>query len=97
MLHVGQQAVARQMATANAGAPQSSQFERALYGALCGYLPAVLPVCTTWEDALWAYARCNVEARVTAQLQQRKPNASQVLGPKVVPTVLSFEVCGSIC
>lgn len=38
-------------------------YERALYGVLTGYLPAVLPVCRTWEDHLWARLTCRIEAR----------------------------------
>jgi nuclear pore complex protein Nup107 len=41
-------------------------YERALYGLLTGYLPAVLPVCRTWEDHLWARLTCRIESRSVA-------------------------------
>lgn len=33
-------------------------YEAALYGALCGNLDRMLPVCTSWDAACWAYFRC---------------------------------------
>lgn len=40
------------------------EYERALYGALCGDISSVLPVCETWQDQLWAYFNALVQARV---------------------------------
>ena len=34
-----------------------SQHERAVYAALCGNLKQLQPVCTGWEDLVWAGAR----------------------------------------
>lgn len=36
--------------------PALSQYEKATYGALSGQLSAILPVCPSWEDRLWAYS-----------------------------------------
>ena len=33
--------------------------ERAVYAALSGNLKAVLPVCTSWMDYVWAYFKVN--------------------------------------
>jgi nuclear pore complex protein Nup107 len=45
------------------------QYERALYGALCGDLTSVLPVCRTWEDVLWAYYNAMTQSQVEAHLR----------------------------
>ena len=34
---------------------QVDRMERAIYGAICGDLDSVTPVCGTWEDLLWAH------------------------------------------
>jgi nuclear pore complex protein Nup107 len=38
-----------------ANEPSFGNYERAVYAALCGNSTNVLPVCSTWEDRLWAY------------------------------------------
>lgn len=43
-------------------------YERALYGTLTGYLPAVLPVCRSWEDHVWAHINARIEARIDRRL-----------------------------
>ncbi|KAK4051974.1 Nucleoporin nup84 [Microbotryomycetes sp. JL221] len=43
-------------------------FERALYGAISGDLDSVLPVCTTWEDIVWAHVNSLFEANVETGL-----------------------------
>lgn len=35
--------------------PNLSNYERAVYGYLCGHIDSVLPVCNRWEDFIWAY------------------------------------------
>ncbi|ROT76853.1 hypothetical protein C7M84_004545 [Penaeus vannamei] len=45
------------------------QYERAIYGALCGHLQAVLGVCHEWQDVLWAYSRTMVDQWVEEQLR----------------------------
>lgn len=54
-----------QLLMSGAGARQTRMplYERALYGTLTGYLPAVLPVCRTWEDHIWARINARIEAR----------------------------------
>ncbi len=34
--------------------PALADYERAVYGALCGNLTAMVGVCHSWEDHLWA-------------------------------------------
>ena len=34
---------------------QVNRYERAVYGAVCGDLDSVIPVCQNWEDQLWAH------------------------------------------
>ncbi|GAA5832428.1 hypothetical protein JCM11251_006451 [Rhodosporidiobolus azoricus] len=43
-------------------------YERALYGALSGDTTSVLPVCTTWEDVVWAHLNSLFEAHIEAGL-----------------------------
>ncbi len=38
-----------------------SQHEKAIYGALSGQLSAILPVCSSWEDKLWAHCIASAE------------------------------------
>lgn len=45
----------RKMCFQLARQPQVDRYERAVYGAICGDLDSVLPVCQTWEDQLWAH------------------------------------------
>lgn len=45
------------------------EYERAIYGALCGHLDAVLNVCKAWEDVLWAYTKTLVDQWVEEQLR----------------------------
>ncbi|KAL7410578.1 nuclear pore protein 84/107 [Mrakia frigida] len=45
-------------------------YERALYGTLTGYLPAVLPVCRSWEDHVWAHINARIEARIDRRLSE---------------------------
>ena len=35
--------------------------QAAVYGALCGHVAQVLPVCRGWEDTAWAFLRCWLE------------------------------------
>ncbi|GAA5852447.1 hypothetical protein JCM8547_006786 [Rhodosporidiobolus lusitaniae] len=43
-------------------------YERALYGALSGDVASVLPVCTTWEDIVWAHLNALFESHIEAGL-----------------------------
>lgn len=44
-------------------------FERAMYGALCGDVSSVLPVCPLWEDRLWANFNAMNQSKVEAFLK----------------------------
>ncbi|EFA09537.1 nuclear pore complex protein Nup107 [Tribolium castaneum] len=44
-------------------------YEKAAIGSLCGFLEGILPVCTTWEDHLWAYMRTMVDIRVESEIR----------------------------
>lgn len=46
-----------------------SIYERALFGALSGNVLAVLPVCSTWQDKLWAYFRSSIDCKIEVQLR----------------------------
>ncbi|KAF9571810.1 Nucleoporin nup84 [Mortierella alpina] len=48
----------------------ADQFERAVYGALCGDVESVIPVCSTWEDHAWARYNALVERMVEERLSQ---------------------------
>lgn len=51
-----------------ADSPHADRYERAVYGALCGHLDAVLAVCVDWEDRVWALFRQQVDVRVAQEL-----------------------------
>ncbi|GAA5880076.1 hypothetical protein JCM3774_003301 [Rhodotorula dairenensis] len=51
-----------------AGSPLLDKFEKALYGALSGDVPSVLPVCSTWEDVVWAHVNSLFESHIEAGL-----------------------------
>ncbi|XP_013392603.1 nuclear pore complex protein Nup107-like [Lingula anatina] len=44
-------------------------YEKATYAALSGNLKELLPACETWEDCLWAYFKCMVDARVEQEIR----------------------------
>lgn len=44
-------------------------YEKASVASFCGYLQALLPVCKTWEDALWAYMRVMIDIRVESEIR----------------------------
>ncbi|KAG0020851.1 Nucleoporin nup84 [Entomortierella chlamydospora] len=48
----------------------ADQYERAIYGALCGDIPSVLPVCSSWEDHAWVQYNALVEGMIEARLSQ---------------------------
>jgi len=47
-----------------------SQHERAVYAALCGNLSQLQPVCTSWEDLVWAGAKCAVDLMVETEIRE---------------------------
>ncbi|OAQ29773.1 nuclear pore protein 84/107 [Linnemannia elongata AG-77] len=48
----------------------AEQYERAIYGALCGDIPSVLPVCSSWEDHAWVRYNALVESMIENRLSQ---------------------------
>ncbi|KAG0379765.1 hypothetical protein BGX24_011787 [Mortierella sp. AD032] len=46
----------------------ADQYERAIYGALCGDIQSVLPVCSSWEDHAWVRYNALVESMVEDRL-----------------------------
>uniref|UniRef100_A0A8C5AXT6 Nuclear pore complex protein n=1 Tax=Gadus morhua TaxID=8049 RepID=A0A8C5AXT6_GADMO len=44
------------------------RYERAIYAALSGNLKALLPVCESWEDCVWAYFRVLVDSLVEQEV-----------------------------
>jgi len=45
------------------------KYERALYAALSGNLEALLPVCMSWMDFVWAYYKVMVDIRVEQDIR----------------------------
>lgn len=58
------------MLTQSCGRSQNTvdPYERALYGALSGDVTSVLPVCSSWEDVVWAHLNALFESHVEAGL-----------------------------
>ncbi|XP_043196075.1 nuclear pore complex protein Nup107-like [Amphibalanus amphitrite] len=54
------------------------EHERAVYGALCGNLDALLPVCSTWEDRVWAFFKVFVDSRVEADVRENSQSLRQL-------------------
>jgi len=46
-----------------------SIYEKAIFGILSGNVNAVLPLCSKWEDKLWAYFRTSVDAQIEYELR----------------------------
>lgn len=44
-------------------------YEKASIAVFCGYLQELLPVCKTWEDALWAYLKVMIDIRVETEIR----------------------------
>jgi len=64
-------------------------YERALYGLLVGDVQSLAPVCTTWEDHVWALYSALLEYKVdqavlTPRAQFPEP-AQHDYGSKVAP------------
>lgn len=51
--------------------------EQAVYGSLCGNLRAMMPVCKTWEDFLWAYVKTSLDKLMEKEIR----NTSQQVRP----------------
>lgn len=48
---------------------EMEKYERALYAALSGNLEALLPVCISWMDFVWAYFKVMVDIRVEQEIR----------------------------
>ncbi|KAL5022711.1 hypothetical protein ScPMuIL_001866 [Solemya velum] len=48
-----------------------NQWERAIYASLSGNLQALLPVCKSWKDYLWAYFKVLVDSKVEQEIRIR--------------------------
>ncbi|GAX83501.1 hypothetical protein CEUSTIGMA_g10926.t1 [Chlamydomonas eustigma] len=70
------------------------KFERAVYGVLSGNVAAVLPVCASWEDALWAYCRACLDVSTDESLGYFEQATVDVIGSDVLTGVL--QRCGLI-
>nr|XP_006815564.1 PREDICTED: nuclear pore complex protein Nup107-like [Saccoglossus kowalevskii] len=44
-------------------------YEKAIYAVLSGNLKELLPVCSTWDDVLWAYYKVMVDMRVEQEIR----------------------------
>lgn len=62
----------RRMCFALARQPGIDVYERAMYGALCGDISSVLPVCSSWDDRLWANYNAINQSKVEAHLRSHK-------------------------
>lgn len=58
------------------------QFERAVYAALCGNLAELSPVCTSWEDLVWAGAKCSVDVMVETEIRETMVKSFSELSPQ---------------
>ncbi len=47
-----------------------NRYFRAAYSALCGNVSVLKSVCSTWEDLLWAYAKCLVDINVEMRIRE---------------------------
>ncbi|KAK9789368.1 hypothetical protein WJX73_004814 [Symbiochloris irregularis] len=60
--------LAEQTGRQGEGQGPGARNEAALYGVLASHLPRILPICHSWEDRLWAVARCWLEVAVDGRL-----------------------------
>ncbi|RUS82706.1 hypothetical protein EGW08_009543, partial [Elysia chlorotica] len=56
-----------------ANEPSLDQHEKAIYAALSGNLQAILPVCVSWMDNLWAYFKVMVDTKVEQEVRLLRP------------------------
>ncbi|KNC55585.1 nuclear pore complex protein Nup107 [Thecamonas trahens ATCC 50062] len=68
----------------------SSQYERALYGVLAGSLSAVLPLCTSWEDHLWARCATALTSVLDTHLATARPSANAELVRTGLPAAMDI-------
>lgn len=46
------------------------EYERAMYATLSGNLKTLLPVCSSWEDYLWAYMKVTLDVRIEQEIRR---------------------------
>ncbi|CAH1999739.1 unnamed protein product [Acanthoscelides obtectus] len=46
-----------------------TSYDKAAIASFCGYIEAMLPVCHTWEDNLWAYMKAMVDIKVESEIR----------------------------
>jgi nuclear pore complex protein Nup107 len=51
--------------------PKFNPYERALYALLSGNLNQLIPICTTFEDYLWAMISCEIDKRVEFYIESK--------------------------
>lgn len=59
-------------------------YERALYGSISGDVDSVLPVCTSWEDHVWAHVNALFESHVEVELWTAKDGRYWTRGDDLV-------------
>lgn len=79
----------------NAKLPDTSPYERAVFGVLSANVEATIPVCQKWTDKLWAYYRASVDVAVEKELrntQAHKPVTARTVGEVNQPFRSSVEL-----
>ncbi|KAI1319933.1 hypothetical protein EDD11_002608 [Mortierella claussenii] len=77
--------------------PAADKYERAIYGALSGDVPSVLPVCASWEDHAWAQYNALVESMVETRLSQfNRGGASKALPLPVAKVTSAKDIFASL-
>ncbi|XP_078310529.1 nuclear pore complex protein Nup107-like [Crassostrea virginica] len=66
-------AVWKTMCWALAADPKYSLYEKSLYGALSGNLRAMLPVCKSWSDQVWAHYKVLVDISAEREIGNLAP------------------------
>lgn len=72
------------------------QYERALYGALCGDLSSVLAVSESWEERLWGYVNARFEQQLETLLSEQVPRRDEDAPRKEESTAEASESLDSI-
>ncbi|KAJ8317433.1 hypothetical protein KUTeg_005337 [Tegillarca granosa] len=55
-----------------ASEPRYDMYEKAIYGILSGNSRAIIPVCRSWSDYLWAYYKVLVDIWIEQEIRARK-------------------------
>ena len=60
-----------------------SQFEKAILGSMSGNVSALLPVCVSWTDKMWAYFKASLDVQVEDEVRRHstpKPSTARLSG-----------------